>query len=253
MSSLMYSELVTCSNCGEDVPNYEDCILCGHSLQDPNAAPREVTSDDIQQMMIEAKINELRAKREMLYGDQWDHAPWLERLEKLAEIAPNHGKVYYHIGKAYLELGSCRQAIVYLTAALMLDPTLVDAIRLRGDCQNALVPVLGGDAQAYYDRALADYAAVIEIEPDAYTLNTHAAIISSLGEWDRAIEEYTQAIELDPDYTESFFNRGYTYKVIGEADKAVADFNRFLAFQQHWNQEMVSMAQAHIKELTEPE
>ncbi len=252
MGSLMYSQLVTCVHCGEDVPDYEDCILCGHSLQNPDVVLRDVSMDEIQQMMTQAKLDELKAKRRMLYGDNWDHAPWLARLEKLAEIAPNNAQVYYHIGRAHLELGDCRRAIVYLTAALMLDPNLVDAIRLRGDCQNALVPVMG-DAEVYYNRALADYEAALELEPDAYTLNAHAAIIGSLGKWDEAIAEYTQAIKLDPNYTESFFNRGYTYKVIGETDKALADFNRFLSFQEHWNAEMVSMAQAHIKELTEPE
>ena len=252
MSDLMYNNLMTCPNCGEETVSYEDCVLCGHSLQDPDAPPRDVAEDDIQKMMMEAKLNELEVKREMLYGDEWDHAPWMERLQTLAQIAPDNAKVHYYIGQAYIEMGECRKAIVSLTRALTLDPNLVDAIRLRGDCQNTLVPVMG-DAQVYYDRAIADYEAAIKVDPDAYTCNAHASIISSLGQWDEAIEEYGQAIELNSGYSEIYFNRGYTYKIIGETDKAVADFDQFLKSETHWNEEMVAMAQSHIKELTEPE
>ena len=155
-------------------------------------------------------------------------------------------------GQAYIEMGDCRKAIVSLTRALSLDPTVATAIRLRGDCQNALVPVMG-DPQIYYDRAIADYKASLDIEPDAYTYNAHASIISTLGQWDEAIEEYGQAIELNPDYPEPYFNRGYTYKIIGETERAIADFSRFLEFKTHWNEEMVFMARSHIKEMTEPE
>jgi len=252
MSELMHNNLVTCPNCGEETVNYPDCVLCGHSLQDPNTPPRDVAEDEIQTMMTEAKLNELKIKRALLYGDDWDHASWLERLQTLAHIAPGNPKVHCYIGQAYIEMGECRKAIVSLTRALSIDPILAEAIRLRGDCQNALVPVMG-DAQVYYDRAIADYEAALNIEPDAYTYDVHASIISSLGQWDEAIEEYGQAIELDPDYPEPYFNRGYTYKIIGETAQAVADFNRFLEFKTHWNEEMVSMARSHIKEMTEPE
>jgi tetratricopeptide (TPR) repeat protein len=252
MSKLLYNDLVTCPNCGEETVSYPDCVLCGHSLEDPDASARDVSKDDIQEMMMEAKLNELKSKRALLYGDEWDHAPWLDRLQTLAQIAPDNANVHYYIGQAYVEAGECRQAIVSLTRALTLDPTLADAMRLRGDCQNALVPVMG-DAQVYYDRAIADYEAALEIDPDAYTYNAHAAIISSLGDWDEAIEEYGKAIELDPEYSEAYFNRGYTFKIVGEKDQAVADFEKFLTFDTHWNEDMVGMAQSHIKELTEPE
>ena len=51
MVEIVYNKLIVCPNCGEETPNYEDCVLCGNSLQDPNAPPRDVTEDDIQKMM----------------------------------------------------------------------------------------------------------------------------------------------------------------------------------------------------------
>jgi tetratricopeptide (TPR) repeat protein len=251
MADLKYAKLVVCPNCGQETPDYEDCVMCGHSLLDPNAPPRELDEDEVQEMMMDAKLQEVKVKRETVFGDAWDHAPWLERLQTLARIAPDNPKVHYYIGAAYTEMGQYRQAIVSFTRALARDSELADALRRRGDCQYILVPVLGGDVQAYYDRALADYEAALEIEPDVYTYNAHSSVIGSLGNWEEAIEECSRAIELDPDYPETYFNRGYAYKVLGETEQAVADFREFLSFDEHWNPEMVSQAEGHIKELTE--
>lgn len=247
------NELVVCPECGQETPHYEDCVLCGHSLQDPNAPPRELEEDDLQTMMMDAKREEIKVKREIVFGDAWDHAPYLDRLLKLVEQAPHHPKVHYYLGAAYIELGRYRQAIVSLTRALSYDPGMADAYRRRGDCQYTLVPVLGGEVQAYYDRALADYEAALEIEPDVYTHNVHGSIVGSLGQWDQAIQEYDRAVELDPDYGETFFNRGYVLKVLGQTERAIADFERFLAFERHWNEDLVAQARAHIKELSEPD
>lgn len=249
--SIRYDKLVVCPHCGNETPNYEDCVLCGTSLQEPDVPPRDVSEDEIQQMMAEAKLEEIRAKRGALYGDAWDHAPWLERLQALAKIAPENPKVHYYIGAAETELGHHRQAIVSYTRALANDPAPADALRRRGDAQFLLVPVLSGDVEAYYERALADYEAAIELEPDAYTCNAHGSLIASLGQIEEALAEYDRAAELDPDYPETYFNRGYAHKLKGETAQAVADFERFLSFEHHWNEDMVAQARSHIKEMTE--
>jgi tetratricopeptide (TPR) repeat protein len=253
VAGVMYNKLIVCPHCGNETPEYEDCILCGHSLQDPDALPRDVTEDEIQTMMIDAKLQEIKVKRGILFGDRWDHAPWLERLQTLARIAPDHPKVHYYIGAAQTEMGEHRQAIVSFTRAMIGNPTLADAVRRRGDCQYLLVPVLADDVQAYYDRALADYEATLELDPDVYTYNAHASIIASLGRVDEAIQEYDRAIELNPDYPETYFNRGYAFELQGKVEQAVADFEQFLSFESHWNEEMVTQARSHIKDLTEPE
>ena len=244
-------KLVVCPHCGNETPNYEDCVLCGHSLEDPDAPPRDVSQDEMQAIMMEATLGEIKARREILYGDAWDHAPWLERLQALAQIAPDHARIHYYIGAAQTELGQCRDAIVSLTRAIAADPTMVDAFRRRGDCHYLLVPVLGEDVQVYYDRALADYQAALDLEPDAYTYNAHASIAASLGLIDEAIDEYNQAAALAPDYPDTYYGRGAAYRRRDDVERALADFRTFLAFEEHWNPEMVAQVEAEIRDLTE--
>jgi tetratricopeptide (TPR) repeat protein len=249
MADVQYNQLVVCAQCGQQTPTYEDCVLCGSPLQDVDAPARDLAEDDLQTMMMDAKLQEIKTKRALAYDDAWDHAPWLEELYKLADMAPEHPKVQLYIGAALIEGGEYRPAIVSLTRALIADPGLADAYRRRADCQYILVPVLGGETQSYYDRALADYDVALSLDPDAYTYNAHATIVGSLGEWEAAIQEYGQAIDLAPDYPETYFNRGYAHKVLGNHDQAIADLERFLTFDVHWNEEMVAQARVHIKEM----
>jgi lipoprotein NlpI len=46
------------------------------------------------------------------------------------------------------------------------------------------------------------------------------------GEYDRAIQDYDQAIRLNPGYAYAFFNRGIAYKDKGEYDRAIQDYDQ---------------------------
>ena len=45
---------------------------------------------------------------------------------------------------------------------------------------------------------------------------------------DLAIRDLTRVLELDPSRAEAYFNRAFAYKLQGEHDKAIADFERYL-------------------------
>jgi Flp pilus assembly protein TadD len=44
-----------------------------------------------------------------------------------------------------------------------------------------------------------------------------------------AVEDLSRAITLDPDNAEAFYQRGLAYALMGEADKAVADYEQTCA------------------------
>ena len=77
MTPLTHDELIVCPSCGNETPDYADCVLCGHSIKDLDAPPRDVSVDEMQEIMMEANLQEIQAKREWVFGDTWDHAPWL--------------------------------------------------------------------------------------------------------------------------------------------------------------------------------
>jgi len=47
-----------------------------------------------------------------------------------------------------------------------------------------------------------------------------------LGNYKQAIEDYGRAIEIKPGYTEAYNNRGVTYNGLGNYKQAIDDFNR---------------------------
>ncbi|MFP6666137.1 MAG: tetratricopeptide repeat protein, partial [Pirellulales bacterium] len=96
------------------------------------------------------------------------------------------------------------------------------------------------------DKALADYAEAILLNPDdCFAYSTRGYIYSVKGEYDRAIHEYDQAIRLSDAYINSedgkeyssehgkeygplvvsrvYNNRGDAYVKKGEYDRAIAD------------------------------
>ena len=52
------------------------------------------------------------------------------------------------------------------------------------------------------------------------------------GHHDRAIRDLNRVLELDPSRAEAYFNRAFAYKLLGEYDKAMADFEHYLEVGQ---------------------
>ncbi len=50
-----------------------------------------------------------------------------------------------------------------------------------------------------------------------------------IGNHYRAIQDLTRVLELAPSWAEAYFNRGLAHKLRNEPDKAIADFERYLA------------------------
>ena len=76
------------------------------------------------------------------------------------------------------------------------------------------------------DRALADYTAALEIEPDnSYTLFNRGLIHARVRNLPRAIEDLSASIELRPDNDEAYLERGVAYLDSGMFREAVADMS----------------------------
>ncbi len=81
-----------------------------------------------------------------------------------------------------------------------------------------------------YDRAVQDFSKAIALDPsyaEAY-YNRGVLYWREFGNYYRAICDLTRVIELAPHWAEAHFNRGLAYKLHGNRDRAIADFQRYL-------------------------
>jgi lipoprotein NlpI len=96
------------------------------------------------------------------------------------------------------------------------EETRADLLAARGRVHDRL----GADA-----RALADYSAALDLEPnDSYALYNRAMIYARMGDLQRSIEDLDASLALRPDNLEAYFNRGLAFLDTGRPNKAIDDF-----------------------------
>lgn len=85
-----------------------------------------------------------------------------------------------------------------------------------------------------YSAAIEGYTRAIILDPSYPDVYYSRGVLywREFGQYDRAIRDLTQALELDPAQAEAYFNRAFAYKLQGEQDKAIADFERYLEVGQ---------------------
>ena len=146
------------------------------------------------------------------------------------------------------------QAIVSCDRAIGLKPDFADAYVLRGSAHMAQYePDLGipdftkaielrpGDPDALLDRArayvdqknypaaIADAAAALSLDPKlASAYNLRGVVLRALGAPKKAIEEFDRATELEPNQ-DNYFQRGATYQILGDHQRAIADFTEAIS------------------------
>lgn len=79
------------------------------------------------------------------------------------------------------------------------------------------------------EEALADYSAVIEVDPNFHDhYFNRGNILRRLGRSQEAIDDYERALELSPPFPEAYYNRGDARLELGDVEGALADFDRVL-------------------------
>jgi len=126
--------------------------------------------------------------------------------------------------------GSGDVAVVACTRALD-SGSLNRTDRVRAYNNRGILRKRKGD----YDRAIADFAEAIRINPkysSAYT-NRGVAYVEE-HDYDRALADYNVAIRLDPKDAVAYNNRGVAWKNKGEYDLAIADYNTALKLDKNY-------------------
>ncbi|HEY9647478.1 MAG TPA: tetratricopeptide repeat protein [Chroococcidiopsis sp.] len=138
------------------------------------------------------------------------------------EASPN-STAHYNRGMTALQQGDSQAALEDLTAAIQLDPTLLEAYYQRGNVRFEL-----GDRQG----ALADYTEAIRLNPNyAAAYVNRGSVRADAGDERSAIADYTQAIQLDPNLTAAYINRCLSRSNLNEHQGAIADCTQAINLQ----------------------
>ncbi|HKS49623.1 MAG TPA: tetratricopeptide repeat protein [Amycolatopsis sp.] len=97
------------------------------------------------------------------------------------------------------------------------------------------------------DHALADYTAVIAMDPNyAEYYFDRAALLRRLGRNEDALADYDDAIRLSPPFPEAYYNRGDLRLELGDIDGALADFGYTLDLDPDFVDAYVNRAGLHL-------
>jgi len=80
-----------------------------------------------------------------------------------------------------------------------------------------------------YDRAIASFTEVLELDPDHPDALYYRAIArANNSDFNGAVSDFTKALEKDPYDTDSYIGRGQTWESMGRLKRALADFKKAL-------------------------
>jgi len=128
-------------------------------------------------------------------------------------------------GQSNLRNGHYDVAIQEFTKALRLNPSYGEAFTNRG-----FVYLFKAD----YDRAIEDFAAAIQIQPNTDLFANRALAHFNKAEYDRAIQDYTEAIRLSSADPELFNYRGASYSGMSDYDRAIQDYNQAIRLNPNY-------------------
>ena len=81
-----------------------------------------------------------------------------------------------------------------------------------------------------YQAAVNNYARALRRDPNyTYVYFSRGVLYwREFGNPLQAVQDLTRVLELDPSWPEAYFNRALAYKMQGDYEKAIADFERYL-------------------------
>jgi tetratricopeptide (TPR) repeat protein len=189
-------------------------------------------------------------------------------LDKVASIDKNDARVWFMRGITYKDMGDTARAIKSLMEAVQIDENYYDAYLYLGILHAARKNPLAVDfyknalnvkpnspeilynlglfyqETGNYDKAIQTYTMVTtqDLNPDdsQYLFLKHS--FYNLGYvnlqythlYRQAIKYFTYAVSIDPMYVEAYYNRGYSYELLGDVINARKDYEKSLQLRPNY-------------------
>lgn len=128
-------------------------------------------------------------------------------------------KTYLHMATQYFNTNNTQKTLEYCSKILELTPDDAMTLYNRGSIYSNA---------GKFEEALADLNRSIELVSDyPSSYNNRGMILSRLEKYEEALEDFNKAIDLE-ETAVAFFNRGITYKVMGNKEMALRDYEKAL-------------------------
>ena len=170
-----------------DVPTTTQPTATEATASEATAPERDVTVGDAMRMALVFQQRGQLEEAEQVY-------------RRVLQVAPDHPDIMHFYGVLLHQLGRSEEAIATIEQSLVLEPD-------RAECYNNLGIILR--AVERYDDAAAAYAKATELDPThANAYNNLGVLRRFTGKPAEAEAAYRKAIELKPTYAEAYHNLG---------------------------------------------
>lgn len=132
------------------------------------------------------------------------------------EALPNRGTLYLYLG--------------YYDRAITDFEEAIRRGYKRWDVYNGLARVYQESGKS--KEALSNFNESIKVRPNAVAFNNRGTIFAQQEQYEKALADYAEAIELDPLFVGARMNRGSVYYSLGQYDQAIDDFSSALGTEE---------------------
>ena len=154
------------------------------------------------------------------YMELGDTALAIQNFQMAADQDQDYYEAYTELGALYAAMGN-QLATSYLQTATRIDPNKEEAYYLLG---------MTYQEQENIPKATETYEKLLVISPEFKEAYYNLGYINLvyLNDFGTAAGYFTKAVELDPKYADAFFNRGFSYELMGDYLNARKDYLKAL-------------------------
>lgn len=184
-----------------------------------------------------------------VYRKQWDAGGVVQNARQCINYFTNYARAYEHAAKVYLDLKKNDDLAAILDEAKKngVESVILDAYRYHMDHavpdsdnfdkllsqykQNLLSRISAGQIDLFEstERTITEY---LYYYPGVYMLNERGYFYKEAHHYEEAIKDFEKSLEENPCYPYAYHNMGFSYKYLGDFEKAVVCFNKAITYKE---------------------
>lgn len=176
------------------------------------------------------QVDELLEKAYMLRGvilmENGDTLRGIRNFQKAIDVNQEYLEAHVQLGTIFA-MKKNDLAIDYFNNALNIDPLNIDVNYYLG---------MYYQETGRYEKAIQSYNFILGQQPDFYIANYNIGYIHLvyLNDYPAAVDYFTRTIELNPEYAEAYYNRGFAYELMKDAERSRKDYEKTLELHPNY-------------------